>query len=243
MIMIPAVAILAGGYATRLYPVTKSVPKAMLQVAGIPFIAHQLALLKKNGIKKVIICSGYLSKQIEDFVGDGKEFGLSVNFSVDEGKLLGTGGAIKKALPLLGDYFFVMYGDSYLNIDFRSVSDFFLSQNKKGLMTVLRNSDKWGKSNIVFKDGKIINYDEKEKTKDMEYIDYGLSMLRKSAFDEICDKEVFNLTELYKSLIEKEQMIGYEVTSRFYEIGSALGLAETEEYLLSLLKENRGARP
>ncbi len=108
-------------------------------------------------------------------------------------------------------------------------------------MTVFRNRDKWDKSNIVFKNGKIINYDKKEKTKDMEYIDYGLSMLRKSAFDEIGDKEVFNLTELYKSLIEKEQMIGYEVTSRFYEIGSALGLAETEEYLLSLLKKNRGA--
>jgi MurNAc alpha-1-phosphate uridylyltransferase len=132
-----------------------------------------------------------------------------------------------------------MYGDSYLNISFKPVHDFFLSQNKKGLMTILKNSDKWGKSNIVFKDGKIINYDKKEKTKDMEYIDYGLSMLRKSAFDEIGDKEVFDLTELYKSLIDKEQMIGYEVTSRFYEIGSSLGLAETEEYLLKLLKENR----
>lgn len=240
--MMPAVAILVGGYATRLYPVTKAIPKAMLQVAGKPFIAHQLDLLKKKGITKVIICSGYLSKQMEGFIGDGNQCGLSVKFSVDGGKLLGTGGAIKKALPLLGDIFFIMYGDTYLNIDFKSISDFFLSQNKKGLMTVLRNKDQWDKSNIVFKNGKIIKYGKKEKTTDMEYIDFGLSMLRKSAFDEIGNEEVFDLAEVYKSLIEKEQMIGYEVKSRFYEIGSAQGLAETEEYLLSLSKENRGAR-
>jgi NDP-sugar pyrophosphorylase family protein len=239
--MMPAVALLVGGYARRLYPVTKTIPKAMMAVAGKPFIAHQLALLKKNGITKVVICSGYLSKQIENFVGDGKEFGLSVDFSNDGEKLLGTGGAIKKALPLLGDVFFVMYGDSYLTIDFKSVYDFFLSQNKKGLMTVLRNRDKWDKSNIVFKNGKIINYDKKEKTRDMEYVDYGLSMLRKSAFDDAGNAEVFDLAVLYKSLIAKEQISGYEVKSRFYEIGSARGLAETEEYLLNLSKENGGA--
>jgi MurNAc alpha-1-phosphate uridylyltransferase len=238
--MMPAVAILVGGYATRLYPVTKAIPKAMLQVAGKPFIAHQLALLKKNGITKVVICSGYLSEQIEDFIGDGKQFGLSINFSADGEKPLGTGGAIKKALPLLKDTFFVMYGDTYLPIDFKSVSDFFLSQNKKGLMTVLRNKDQWGKSNIVLKNGKIIKYDKKEKTMNMEYIDYGLSMLRKAAFDEIGAEEVFDLAEVYQSLIANEQMISYEVKSRFYEIGSAQALTETEEYLLSLSKKNQG---
>jgi NDP-sugar pyrophosphorylase family protein len=214
----------------------------MLRVAGKPFIAHQLALLKKNGITKVVICSGYLSEQIEDFIGDGKQFGLSINFSADGEKPLGTGGAIRKALLLLGDTFFVMYGDTYLTIDFKSISDFFLSQNKKGLVTVLRNKDQWGKSNIVLKNGKIIKYDKKEKTTDMEYIDYGLSMLRKSAFDEIRDEEVFDLAKVYQSLIYKEQMIGYEVKSRFYEIGSAQALAETEEYLLSLSRKNQGAR-
>jgi NDP-sugar pyrophosphorylase family protein len=239
--MMPTVAILAGGYATRLYPVTKTIPKAMLQVAGKPFIAHQLGLLKKNGIREVVICSGYLSEQIENFIGDGEQFGLSISFSVDGEKPLGTGGAIKKALPLLRDAFFVMNGDTYLTIDLKSISDFFLSQNKKGLMTVLHNKDQWGKSNIVLKNRKIIKYDKEGKTTDMEYIDYGLSMLRKSAFDEIGDEEVFDLAEVYKSLIEKGQMIGYEVKSRFYEIGSAQALAETEEYLLSLSKKNQGA--
>jgi len=240
MSVMPAVVILLGGYATRLYPVTKSVPKAMLPVAGKPFIAHQLALLKKKGITQVVLCSGYLSKQIEDFVGNGAGFGLSAVFSLDGDKLLGTGGAIKKALPLLGEEFFVMYGDSYLNIDFKAVSDFFLSTKAKGLMTVFKNKGKWDRSNIVFKHGKIINYDKKESAKEMEYIDFGLSMLRKSAFDECGNEEVFDMAALYKALVEKGQMLGYEVKNRFYEIGSPRGLAETEKYLLDLSKENRG---
>jgi len=239
--MMPAVAILVGGQATRLYPITETIPKAMLPVAGKPFIGHQIALLKRGGVTKVVICSGYLSEQIEDFIGNGKQFGLSISFSIDGEKPLGTGGAIKKALPLLGDAFFVMYGDTYLAVDFKSISGFFLSQNKKGLVTVLHNKDQWGKSNIVLKNGRIVKYDKKEKTTDMEYIDYGLSMLRESAFDETGDEEVFDLAEVYESLIDKGQMISYEVKSRFYEIGSAQALAETEEYLLSLSKKNQGA--
>jgi NDP-sugar pyrophosphorylase family protein len=235
--MMPAVAILVGGYATRLYSVAKTTPKAMLRVAGKPFIAHQLTLLKKNGISKVVICSGYLSGQIEDFVGNGEKFGLSVKFSVEEEKLLGTGGAIKRALPLLGDIFFVMYGDSYLNIDFGQVFDYFMHYDKKGLMTVLRNKDKWDKSNIVFKNDKVVAYDKKGKPKNMEYIDYGLSMLRKSALDETGNKQIFDLVELYTNLIKKDQMLGFEIKERFYEIGSPQGLVETEEYLLSLAKE------
>jgi N-acetyl-alpha-D-muramate 1-phosphate uridylyltransferase len=231
--MMPSIVILAGGYATRLYPVTKTIPKSMLHIAGKPFIAHQLAMLKKNDINKVIICSGYLSNQIENLVGNGEKFGLSVYYSFDGDNLLGTGGAIKKALPLLDDTFFIIYGDSYLNVDFRSVSNYFLSRNKKGLMTVLRNRGKWDRSNITSKDGNITNYSKTEKNGEMEYIDYGLSMLRKSAFDETGSEAIFDLAVIFKSLIAQQQMIGYEVKSRFYEIGSVQGIKETEEYLLS----------
>ncbi len=208
----------------------------MVEVAGQPFIAHQLNLLKRNGFKKVIICSGHLSKQIEVFVRDGKNFGLSVRFSVDGKKLLGTAGAIKKALPLLTDVFFVMYGDSYLDIDFKSIIDYFLSGDKKGLMTVLKNKNRWDKSNIVYENGDIVSYDKRICDEKMEYIDYGLGMLRKSAFDEVDKKEVFGLVELYKSLIQKKQMLGFEVKNRFYEIGSLSGLAETEKYLSRLVQ-------
>ncbi len=234
--MMPPIAILAGGYAKRLHPVTKTIPKAMLQVAGKPFIIHQFGLLRKNDISKVVICSGYLREQIEAFLGDGKKFDLSVEYSSDGEKPLGTGGAIKKALPLLGDNFFVMYGDSYLDINFKLVNDYFVRHNKKGLMTILKNKNQWDKSNVVLKDGKIASYGSDENTKDIEYIDYGLSMLRKSAFNEIGEKEGFDLFELYGNLIEEDQMLSYEVKKRFYEIGSSRGLRETEEYLLSISK-------
>ncbi|MFC1708951.1 sugar phosphate nucleotidyltransferase [Candidatus Omnitrophota bacterium] len=234
--MMPPIAILAGGYAKRLHPITKTIPKAMLQVAGKPFILHQFDLIRRNGISEIVICSGYLSKQIEAFLGDGRKFDLSVKYSSDGENPLGTGGAVKKAIPLLGDVFFVMYGDSYLDMDFREVNNYFMRHNEKGLMTVLKNRDEWDKSNVVFENSKIVTHDKDGKTKGMEYIDYGLSMLRKSAFNEIRNKEVFDLGELYANLIRKEDILGYEVKKRFYEIGSAQGLAETEEYLLGLSK-------
>jgi N-acetyl-alpha-D-muramate 1-phosphate uridylyltransferase len=232
--MMPAIAILAGGYATRLYPVTRKIPKSMLPVAGKPFIEHQLALLKKNNISRVVLCCGYLSEQIQDFVGDGEKFGLSVWYSFDGKTLLGTGGAIKKALPLLSDVFFVMYGDSYLDVDFKSISDYFQFRKMQGLMTVMKNDDQWDKSNVVFRDGRIVAYDKKEKTRDMEYIDYGLNMLKKSAFDEIAGEEAFDLAALFQKLIAKEQMTGFEIHKRFYEIGSAQGLIETENYIFKM---------
>ena len=238
--MMPSVVIIAGGAATRLLPITGTIPKAMLTVAGKPFIAHQLFLLQKNGIKKVVICSGYLSKQIENFVGDGNKFGLSVIFSVDGEKLLGTGGAVKKALPLLDDNFFVMYGDSYLTVNFKDVFNYFLTQQKMGLMTVFKNRDTWDNSNIVFKSGRIIIYDKKNKTKEMECIDYGLGILKKSAFDAMAGRDVFDLSELYQDMISKGQMCGYEVSERFYEIGSVNGLAKTERFILNAQREEPG---
>ena len=230
--MMPPVVIIAGGIATRLRPLTETMPKAMLMVAGQPFIAHQLSLLQENGVKKVVICSGYLSKQIEDFVGDGSRFGLSVAFSVDGEKLLGTGGAVKKALPLLDDTFFVMYGDSYLTVNFKDIHNFFTTQEALGLMMVFKNHNAWDTSNTVFEDGKIVVYDKKNKTKDMQYIDYGLGVLRKAAFDLIPNADIFDLSGFYQELISKRQMAGYEVSERFYEIGSLKGLEETEDYLL-----------
>ena len=232
----PSVVIISGGVATRLRPLTESVPKAMLKVAGLPFIAHQLSLLKNKGIQRVIICSGYLSKQIEDFVGNGSKFGLSVSFSVEGEKLLGTGGAVKKALPLLENDFFLIYGDAYLDVNFKNIYDYFLSQKGLGLMAVFKNRDAWDSSNIMFKDGRIINYDKENKTENMDYIDYGLGILKKSAFDLMKNKEIFDLSELYKKIIIMREMIAFEVATRFYEIGSPKGLEETEKYLLSIAK-------
>ncbi|MHB8918161.1 MAG: sugar phosphate nucleotidyltransferase, partial [Desulfocucumaceae bacterium] len=154
--MMPQLVLLAGGLATRLYPLTRTVPKSMVEVAGEPFIKHQLTLLKKKGITSVLICAGYLWEEIKEYVGDGKKFGVSVNYSFDGDRLLGTGGALVKALPLLDEVFWVMYGDSFLDTEFSAVYKFFKASDKPGLMTVFKNENRWDRSNILYSDGLIL---------------------------------------------------------------------------------------
>lgn len=232
--MIDTVVILAGGLATRLRPVTETIPKSMLDVAGKPFIEHQLELLKRNNISEAVICAGFLGEKIKDHIGDGRNFGIDVKYSFDGDKLLGTGGAIKKAFDLLSETFFVMYGDSYLNTDFQSINEYFFSQKGSALMTVFKNNGKWDKSNIDFRNGKILNYDKKAADNKFKFIDYGLGILGKKAFVDFEDSEVIDLEAIYQNLIKKNELLGYEVKERFYEIGSFKGLEETSEYLDSM---------
>lgn len=236
--MMPTIAILAGGLATRLYPKTMTIPKAMLEVLGEPFISHQMLLVKNKGITRVVLCVGHYGQQIRDYVKNGYQFGLSIEYSFDGDKLLGTGGALRNALPLLDDFFWVMYGDSYLNTDFRSILDYFITQDKLGLMTVFKNEDEWDRSNILYMDRKIVSYDKRNPTPDMKHIDYGLALLRKEAVEEIAESGVFDLADLYKRLIERGEMLGYEVNERFYEIGSLEGLQETSDYLWRLNQQH-----
>lgn len=230
---IDEIAILAGGLATRLKPVSETVPKSLIEVAGKPFIYHQLKLLQSKGIRKAVICAGYLGEQIQNYVGDGKEFGIQTEYSFDGDKLLGTGGALRKSLKFFGDNFFILYGDSYLDAEFEDINEYFLKSNKCGLMTVLKNDGKWDKSNIEFENGEILVYDKKVTSGEMRYIDYGLGILNKKAFEDFENREVFDLEEVYRDLLKKKQLAGFEVHKRFYEIGSFTGLEETEKYLLN----------
>ena len=229
----PRCAILAGGLATRLGELSKKTPKSLIEVAGKPFIEHQLALLKREGFLEIVICTGYLSEQIERYVEKGERFGLRISYSHDGNKSLGTGGALRKALPLLGSHFFVIYGDAYLDISFGPVYSRFLESGKKGLMTVFKNSDRWDTSNILFQHGVIEKYDKRNRTPEMKHIDFGLSVLSSSAFIECPRDETFDLSFLYQSMIHQRDMEGFEVFHRFYEIGTQVGLSETEEYLQS----------
>lgn len=199
----------------------------MIEVAGKPFIAHQFDLIKKNKLKNVIICASHLGEQIEKFAGNGSAFGIDIKYSYDGDKLLGTGGAIKKAFPVIQeDTFFVMYGDSYLNTDFQKINEYFFLHDKNGLMTVFRNEGMWDKSNIEFRNENILKYDKKNANEDMKYIDYGLGMLRKKAFDDFKSADEFDLEKVYQNLLGKNDLLGYEVNERFYEIGSFEGLEE-----------------
>jgi len=226
------VAILAGGLATRLGPVTAGRPKALVEVAGRPFLAHQLELLRERGVRRVVLCLGHLGEQVAAFAGDGRAFGLEVVCSHDGERLLGTGGALRRALPLLGDRFLVLYGDSYLDCDYQAVAARFLASGRTGLMTVFRNAGRWDESNVAFRDGAIQRYAKGLRDPSMEHIDYGLGALRAEALDAYPAGEPLDLARVYQDLLAHGELAGFEVGQRFYEIGSAQGLEETGRYLL-----------
>ena len=224
------VAILAGGLATRLRPLTERIPKALVKVAGEPFIVRQLRYLRGQGLTQIVLCVGYLGEQVQAVVGNGNSLGLDIRYAFDGAQLLGTGGALKRALPLLGDSFFVLYGDSYLPIDLAPVELAFLNCGKPGLMTVLKNADRWDRSNVEFADGAILEYNKRTPRPAMAFIDYGLSVLSSSALDAYPLDETFDLSDAFHRLSLRGQLAGFEVKERFYEIGSHQGLAETEAY-------------
>jgi len=235
-----SVALLAGGMATRLYPLTKVIPKSLVDVAGRPFIRHQMELLRRNGVVNIVICAGYLGEKIQEALCDGGEMGLYIQYVFDGPRLLGTGGAIRHALPLLGDPFFVLYGDSFLEIDYRQIEQEFLRCAKLGLMTVYKNSGRWDQSNVLFRNGQIVAYDKKNPIAEMQYIDYGLGVLRKAAFDGVPEGQFYDLASVYRALVTREQLAGFEVHRRFYEIGSPEGLVETRAYLDTWLQRKDG---
>src|SRR5580698_11592164 len=217
---LPPLALLAGGLATRLRALTETVPKSLLLVAEEPFLAHQLRLLVRQGIYEIVLCCGHLGEQIEAFAGDGSRFGCRIRYSYDGDALLGTGGALRRALPLLGERFFVMYGDSYLLADLASVWKTFLASAQLALMTVFRNDGKWDASNIEMRDGKILCYEKRKRTPAMRYIDYGLSVLHANVLKAWPENEPFDLASVFGSLATEGSLAAHEVHGRFYEIGS-----------------------
>ncbi len=233
---LPTVAILAGGLATRLRPLTESVPKSLLEVNGEPFAVHQLRLLKSKGVRRVVFCVGHLGESIQRAIGDGTALGVQVDYSFDGPALLGTAGAVRNALPELGDSFFVMYGDSYLPCDYAAIARKFETAGRLGMMTVFRNEGKWDTSNVEFEaggveEGRIVAYSKTNRTPRMRYIDYGLGVFRAKAFQGLPAGKACDLTELYTDLLQRKQLAAFEVRERFYEIGSPAGLRETADLL------------
>jgi NDP-sugar pyrophosphorylase family protein len=225
------VALLAGGMATRLRPITEKIPKLLVEVAGEPFFSHQIRLLKAAGLTHIVLCVGYLGEKIVEQYGDGSTWGVKIEYAFDGPKLLGTGGALIAALPKLGEAFYVLYGDSYLPIDYRAVGDFFINSGQLGLMTVYENQGRYDTSNVWFENGEIKVYDKKVRLPQMHHIDYGLGVFRAAAFDGFARDTVVDLAEVQKSLVARHQLAGYEMRQRFYEIGSHEGLQELDTLL------------
>lgn len=217
--------------ATRLRPITQNIPKLLVEVAGEPFFTHQIRLLKQAGLTHLVLCVGFLGEQIVELYGDGSRWGVKIEYVFDGPKLRGTGGALINALPRLGENFYVLYGDSYLPIDYAAVGEAFQSSGQLGLMTVFENQGRFDQSNVWFEGGEIKVYDKQNPSPQMHHIDYGLGVFRAAAFDGFSREVPVDLAEVQKALVARRQLAGYELKQRFYEIGSPAGLAELDTLL------------
>lgn len=235
---VPTIAVLAGGLATRLGELTQATPKALLDICGRPFLSWQLELFAARGLRDVVLCISHYADQIEDWVARNPVPGLRVHFSHDGPRRLGTGGALRQALPLLGSPFLVTYGDSYLRCDyldvFRSFTQSTAAQPPLAMMTVFENQGRWDQSNIVYRDGRILRYDKKDRSPEMRHIDYGLGVLTAEAFDATAHEEVVDLAQVYQSALAADRLAGYEVTERFYEVGSHSGIEDFRAFAATL---------
>ncbi len=230
------VVVLMGGLGTRIKDHYPNVPKSMVPVFDKPFFYYQLELMRWYGFKKFIFCVGYEAKQIQDYFIDGKDFGVNIKYSYDTEKLLGTGGALRNAMDLLEDDFMLIYGDSYMDIDYPKLiykySEMSVNSDKKGLMVVYENYNKLDKSNVIFDETiNLIKYDKISCTKDMHYIDYGIAILKKEIIIGMSSGEVYDLSDVYKHLSENNMLYGFKVSERFYEIGRLEPLEEFKEFI------------
>jgi NDP-sugar pyrophosphorylase family protein len=228
--MLP-IAILAGGAATRLGAIARDVPKSLVDVAGHPFLIHQLELLRRRGVHDVVLCVGHLGAKIEEAIGDGSGCGIRVRYSYDGTRPLGTGGALRHALPLLGPAFLVLYGDSYLDCDYQAVARTLADGTHPAILTVYRNDDRWDRSNVSCAEGRIIRFSKTNPTPDMRHIDYGLAALRAEVLLRYPEGEPLDLADVYEDLVARRELTPFEVTTRFFEIGTPAGLAETRAHL------------
>lgn len=224
------VAILGGGFATRLYPLTHTRPKSLIEVAGKPFLGWQLELLRNHGVNRVVLCLGHHSELIKDYIAT-RDFDLEVIISEDGVNPLGTGGAILKAIPVLGEQFMVLNGDSFLEIDYSKVCSTFTESKKKGLMTLYKNQNELEKSNVEYLDGKVVKYIKGGDLDTLEYIDFGLSVFSASVFSHFKRDIAFDLSSVYENLISIGELASYVTTKRFFEIGSHEGLRDTTAYI------------
>lgn len=234
--MLP-IAILAGGYASRLGSLTKDLPKCLIEINGRPFVDWQLDLLLNNGYSEFVFCVSHKSNLVQEYLGDGSARGINIQYSLDGETQLGTGGAILNALPKLGKVFGVIYGDSYLPINYRLVEQEFLKVKSNGLMTVYRNENQFDASNVEFLEGKLIDYQKGVIDKNKNHIDYGMTFFRQEAFRPWTDQSTFDLSIVCHQLAKEGQLDGFEVFERFYEIGSVQGIQELSQHLRKATNE------
>ncbi len=236
-------AILAGGLGTRLRPLTDRMPKAMAPVNGRPFLEYELELLASHGVDDIVLCVGYKGEAIRGHFGDGSGFGVRIRYSSEGERLLGPVGALKMAERMLREEFFVTYGDAYLTLDYRGMMDALEGQEELGLMAVYRNEGRFGRSDVVVKGGFVAAYDKVNGAPGMEWINYGVTALKRGALDRVERGRVCDEPTFYGGLVKDGQLRAFEVAERFYEIGSERSLEEFRSFVGGLpARRHEGAK-
>jgi NDP-sugar pyrophosphorylase family protein len=229
--------ILAGGLGTRLRPMTNTVPKGLIPVSGRPFLEWKLEQLRANGVEDVVLCVGYLGDKIEKHFGNGSSFGVRIRYSSDGKTPLGTIGALKKAENLLRQEFFVTYGDNYLRLDYRKMMALLESSGKLGVLAVYHNRNAYGKSDVEVRAGRVTSF-HKGARSGLEWINFGIYALRKAALGLVAKGRPCDEKEFFDLLIGKGELLSFEVTERFYEIGTNQSLAEFERFIANQEKSS-----
>ncbi len=228
------VVVLMGGLGTRLGSAAGGGPKSMAPVHGKPFFAYQLEQMREQGFRDFVFCVGHKSSAVMDYFGDGSQMGVRIRYSEDGRANLGTGGAIRNALPLLDDHFLVIYGDSYMDIDFIELLYHYrtrcAAEGQLSLMSVFRNNNRLGASNVLFEDGRLLLYDKRQPLSVMEHIDYGATVLDRGAIEELMDEATSDLADFYNELVRQGLMGGHEVVTPFREIGTPGALEDFRRY-------------
>ncbi len=205
----------------------------MVPVNGKPFLEYEIGLLRRSGIDDFVLCVGYLREKVEDYFGNGSRWGVRIRYSYDGPRLMGPAGALKGAEPLLEECFFVTYGDAYLRADYPSVMGALLCSGRLGLMTVYRNRNRYGKSDVDVRVGYVVRYDKGGRGGGMEWVNFGITALRRRALALVQPGKECSEEEFYGELIRRGELLAFPVGERFYEIGNPRSLREFERFISS----------
>jgi len=222
--------ILAGGLGTRLRPVLSDRPKVLAEVLGRPFLTYLLDQLSYAGARKVILCTGYMGDRLQEVYGDTYK-SLHLLYS-QEDEPLGTGGALRLALPLIkSNPVLVMNGDSYIHADLNSYVDWFfhIDRNASVLLAKMPDTSRYGTVKVK-KDKSVSAFEEKEKAKGAGWINAGVYLVKTSLLKSIPSGKAFSLErEFFPSLVGNG-LFGYQCKGRFIDIGTPESYIKAEKF-------------
>ena len=229
------VVVFMGGLGTRLGVAYRDAPKSMVDVHGKPFFHYPLQVLKRQGFRRFVFCVGFKADPIQKYFEDGKKYQIQIRYVHDGEQPVGTGGALKRALPLLDENVMAIYGDSYIDFEYTKLIDQYdhlkRSDDIAAVMSVMKNKGRWGKSNASLKANGRLRYDKGHPSADMEYIDFGATVLNKQAVANRLQDGYCDLADTYKELGDQDRLGGFEVKERFYDIGTPESLQEFRNFI------------